>query len=157
MLAHKATHEGALAAEVIAGDDVSWDARSIPSVAYTDPEVAWTGLTETQAKAEGIEVETAMFPWAASGRALSMGRADGLTKLVLEPRRAACSAPGSSASTRASCWPRRCWRSRPAWTPRTSRSTIHAHPTLSETVGFAAEMAEGTITDLMPKRKRAKA
>ena len=75
MLAHKATHEGSLAAEVIAGEDVSWDARSIPSVAYTDPEVAWTGLTETQAKAEEREVETAMFPWAASGRALSMGRA----------------------------------------------------------------------------------
>ena len=85
MLAHKATHEGSLAAEVIAGEDVSWDARSIPSVAYTDPEVAWTGLTETQAKAEEREVETAMFPWAASGRALSMGRSDGLTKLVLEP------------------------------------------------------------------------
>ena len=121
MLAHKATHEGALAAEVIAGEDVSWDVRSIPSVAYTDPEVAWTGLTETQAKAEGIEYEVGAFPWAASGRALSVGRSDGLTKLIVEPGRTASSAPASSASTRASCWPRPCWRSRPGWTPRTSR------------------------------------
>ena len=85
MLAHKATHEGVLAAEVIAGENVSWDVRSIPSVAYTDPEVAWTGLTETQAKAEGTPYEVAAFPWAASGRALSMGRSDGLTKLIVEP------------------------------------------------------------------------
>jgi dihydrolipoyl dehydrogenase len=85
MLAHKATHEGKVAAEVIAGHNVSFDARSIPNVAYTDPEVAWTGLTETQAKAEGIEYEKASFPWAASGRALSLGRDDGTTKVLVEP------------------------------------------------------------------------
>ncbi len=85
MLAHKATHEGKVAAEVIAGENVSFDARSIPSVAYTDPEVAWTGLTETQAKDSGIEYEKATFPWAASGRSLSMGRDDGLTKVLVEP------------------------------------------------------------------------
>ena len=85
MLAHKATHEGKVAAEVIAGENVSFDARSIPSVAYTDPEVAWTGLTETQAKADGIEYEKATFPWAASGRSLSMGRDDGMTKVLVEP------------------------------------------------------------------------
>ena len=85
MLAHKATHEGKVAAEVIAGENVTFDARSIPNVAYTDPEVAWTGLTETQAKDDGIEYEKATFPWAASGRSLSMGRDDGLTKVLVEP------------------------------------------------------------------------
>ena len=85
MLAHKATHEGMVAAEVIAGENVSWDARSIPSVAYTDPEVAWTGLTETAGQGRRHAVEKAVFPWAASGRALSIGRADGLTKLIFEP------------------------------------------------------------------------
>jgi len=84
MLAHKATHEGKVAAEVIAGENVSFDARSIPNVAYTDPEVAWTGLTETQAKEDGIEYEKASFPWAASGRALSMGRDEGFTKLLFD-------------------------------------------------------------------------
>jgi dihydrolipoamide dehydrogenase len=85
MLAHKATHEGALAAEVIHGEDLTWDVRSIPSVAYTDPEVAWTGLTETQAKEQGIEFEISTFPWAASGRALSIGRSEGITKVIVEP------------------------------------------------------------------------
>ena len=85
MLAHKATHEGKVAAEVIAGHDASFDAQTIPSVAYTDPEVAWMGLTETDAKARGIEVEKATFPWAASGRALSLGRDEGVTKLLFEP------------------------------------------------------------------------
>ena len=85
MLAHKATHEGKVAAEVCAGHDASFDAQTIPSVAYTDPEVAWMGLTETDAKARGIEVEKASFPWAASGRALSLGRDEGVTKLLFEP------------------------------------------------------------------------
>ena len=85
MLAHKATHEAKVAAEVIAGHNVRSDARSIPNVAYTDPEIAWTGLTETRARAEGIAYEKAMFPWAASGRSLAQGRDDGLTKLLVEP------------------------------------------------------------------------
>src|SRR5207244_3285927 len=85
MLAHKASHEGKVAAEVIAGQEVEFDARSIPSVAYTDPEVAWTGLTENEAKEQGIEYEKSVFPWAASGRALGLGRDDGLTKLLFEP------------------------------------------------------------------------
>ena len=85
MLAHKASHEGVVAAEVISGESVSFDARSIPSVAYTDPEVAWTGLTEAAAKASDTPFEVAAFPWAASGRALSMGRSDGLTKLIVDP------------------------------------------------------------------------
>ncbi len=122
MLAHKATHEGSLAAEVIAGHNESWDVRSIPSVAYTDPEVAWTGLTETQAKAEGIEVETAGLP---VGRVRPRAGHGPLRRA----RRSSCSsrartgssARASSAPTPASCWPRRCWRSRPASTPRTSR------------------------------------
>ena len=157
MLAHKATHEGVLAAEVIAGHDVTWDVRSIPSVAYTDPELAWTGLTETQAKADGIEYEVGAFPWAASGRALGMGRSDGLTKLIVEPGRTACSARASSASTPASCSPRPSWRSRRASTPRTSRSRSTRIRPCPRRSGFSAEMAEGTITDIMPKRKRPKA
>ena len=123
MLAHKATHEGVLAAEVIAGHDVTWDVRSIPSVAYTDPELAWTGLTETQAKADGIEYEVGAFPWAASGRALSdgpLGRPDEAHRRTRA--RIGCSARASSASTPASCSPRPSWRSRPGWTRRTSRS-----------------------------------
>ena len=104
MLAHKATHQGVVAAEVIAGHDVAFDPRAIPSVAYTDPEIAWTGLTETAGQArDGIDHEVATFPWAASGRALSVGRAEGRTKLIVEPGDAAASsASASSASTRAS-------------------------------------------------------
>src|SRR5206468_3589339 len=85
MLAHKASHEGKVAAEAIAGHDVSFDVRAIPSVAYTDPEVAWMGLTETEAREQGVAYEKASFPWAASGRALTMGRSDGLTKLLVDP------------------------------------------------------------------------
>ncbi len=97
MLAHKASHEGKVAAEVIAGHNVEFDARTIPSVAYTDPEVAWMGLTETEAREQGIEYEKAVFPWAASGRALSLGRDEGMTKLLFEAGvAAACSAPASS-------------------------------------------------------------
>ena len=101
MLAHKASHEGRVAAEVIAGlPGAEFDARTIPSVAYTDPEIAWMGLTESAAREQGVEYEKAVFPWAASGRALGLGRDEGLTKLLFEPGgRGACSAPGSSGST----------------------------------------------------------
>jgi len=130
MLAHKATHEAKVAAEVIAGEKSYFDARSIPSVAYTDPEIAWVGLTELEAKAEGIEYEKAQFPWAASGRALSIGRPEGFTKLEI------CLAVemGSDASD--------------------ISLTIHPHPTLSETVAFASEAFEGTLTDLYIPKKR---
>jgi len=155
MLAHKATHEGALAAEVIAGENVAWDVRSIPSVAYTDPEVAWTGLTETAAKAEGREVETATFPWVASGRSLSLGRSDGLTKLVLEPGTNRVLGAGIVGVNAGELLAEAVLAIEAGLDAEDIALTIHPHPTLSETVGFAAEQAEGTITDLMPKRKRA--
>src|SRR4051794_4787326 len=155
MLAHKATHEGALAAEVIAGEDVSWDVRSIPSVAYTDPEVAWTGLTETQAKAEERAVEVAAFPWVASGRALSVGRSDGLTKLILEPETHRVLGAGIVGVNAGELLAEAVLAIEAGLDAEDIALTIHPHPTLSETIGFAAEMGEGTITDLMPKRKRA--
>jgi dihydrolipoamide dehydrogenase len=154
MLAHKATHEGKVAAEVIAGENVTFDARSIPSVAYTDPEVAWTGLTETQAKADGIEYEKATFPWAASGRALSMGRDDGITKVLVEPGTQRLLGVGIVGTNAGELIAEAAHAIEVGSDAQDIGLTIHPHPTLSETLGFAAEMAEGTITDLMPPRKR---
>ena len=154
MLAHKATHEGKVAAEVIAGENVSFDARSIPSVAYTDPEVAWTGLTETQAKADGIEYEKASFPWAASGRSLSMGRDDGITKVLVEPGTQRLLGAGMVGTNAGELIAEAVHAIEVGSDAQDIGLTIHPHPTLSETLGFAAEMAEGTITDLMPPRKR---
>jgi dihydrolipoamide dehydrogenase len=154
MLAHKATHEGKLAAEVIAGENVRFDARSIPSVAYTDPEVAWTGLTETEARTQGIEYEKATFPWAASGRALSMGRADGVTKLLVEPRTNRVLGAGIVGINAGELLAEAVHAIELGSDAEDVRLTIHPHPTLSETLGFAAEMTDGTITDLMPPRRR---
>jgi dihydrolipoamide dehydrogenase len=154
MLAHKATHEGKLAAEVIAGHKVAFDARTIPSVAYTDPEIAWMGLTETAAKARGIEVEKAVFPWAASGRALATGRDEGMTKLLFEKdsrRLLGASMVGPNAGELIAETVLALEMGADA---EDIGLTIHPHPTLSETVFFAAEIAEGSITDLyMPKRR----
>jgi dihydrolipoamide dehydrogenase len=153
MLAHKASHEGKVAAEVCAGHQAEFDARTIPSVAYTDPEVAWMGLTETEAKAQGVEVEKASFPWAASGRALSLGRDEGLTKLLFEPgtrRLLGASMVGPNAGELIAETVHALEMGADA---EDLSLTVHPHPTLSETVGFAAEMAEGTITDLyLPRR-----
>ena len=154
MLAHKATHEGKVAAEVIAGHDVAFDARAIPSVAYTDPEVAWMGLTETAARADGIAYETAVFPWAASGRALALGRSEGLTKLLVEPetrRVLGCGIVGIGAGDLIS---EAVLALELGADAQDLALTIHPHPTLSETVAFSAELADGSITDLMPARKR---
>jgi dihydrolipoamide dehydrogenase len=156
MLAHKATHEGSLAAEVIAGSNVAWDARSIPSVAYTDPEVAWTGLTETQAKAEEQPYEVAAFPWAASGRSLSMGRSDGLTKLIVDPETHRILGAGIVGVNAGELLAEAVLAIEAGLDAEDVALTIHPHPTLSETIGFSAEAAEGTITDIMPKRKRPK-
>ena len=156
MLAHKATHEGKLAAEVIHGENVSWDARSIPSVAYTDPEVAWTGLTETRAKEEGIEFEISTFPWAASGRALSMGRADGMTKLIVEPETHRILGAGIVGINAGELIAEMVLAIEAGADAEDVALTIHPHPTLTETVAFTAELAEGTITDVMPKRARTK-
>jgi dihydrolipoamide dehydrogenase len=155
MLAHKATHEAKVAAEVAAGEKSYFDARTIPSVAYTDPEVAWVGLTETEAKAAGIEYEKASFPWAASGRALSLGRDEGFTKLLFDKKTerllgGAIVGPGAGDLIA------EIGLAIEMGADATDISlTVHPHPTLSETVAFAAEAFEGTLTDLyIPKKKR---
>jgi dihydrolipoamide dehydrogenase len=154
MLAHKASHEGKVAAEVIAGHDVAFDAQTIPSVAYTDPEVAWMGLTETKAKADGIEYEKASIPWAASGRALTLGRPDGQTKLLIDPSSRRILGAGIVGVNAGEILAETVLALEMGADAGDVALTIHSHPTLSETVMFAAEMAEGTITDLMPPRRR---
>ncbi len=154
MLAHKATHEAKVAAEVIAGRDVSFDALTVPSVAYTDPEVAWMGLTETAAKAEGVEYEKAVVPWAASGRALGLGRPEGMTKILTDAdsgRVLGCGIVGVGAGDLIS---EAVLALEMGATAEDIALTIHPHPTLSETVAFSAEMIDGSITDLMPPRRR---
>jgi dihydrolipoamide dehydrogenase len=153
MLAHKATHEGKVAAEVIAGHDVAFDARAIPNVAYTDPEVAWMGLTETEAKEQGVPYEKGTFPWAASGRALSLGRGEGSTKLLIDPETRRILGAGMVGVNAGELIAETVHALEMGSDAEDIGLTIHPHPTLSETVGFAAEAAEGTITDLyMPKR-----
>jgi len=155
MLAHKASHEGVVAAEVIAGQDVAFDSRAIPSVAYTDPEVAWTGLTETDAAADDVPHEKAVFPWQASVRALSLGRPEGLTKLLVDPESRRVLGAGITGPNAGELIAEATLAIEMGADAEDLGLTIHAHPTLSETVMFAAEMAEGTITDLYaPKRKR---
>jgi len=153
MLAHKASYEGKLAAEVIAGHRAAFDARTIPSVAYTDPEVAWMGLTETMAKAQGTEIEKATFPWAASGRARATGRDEGMTKLIFDKsthRLLGAAIVGPNAGELIAETVLALEMGADA---EDIGLTIHPHPTLSETVFFSAEIAEGSITDLyMPKR-----
>jgi dihydrolipoamide dehydrogenase len=155
MLAHKASHEGKVAAEVIAGlPGAAFDPRAIPSVAYTDPEIAWMGLTETGARAEGVKVEKAVFPWAASGRALSLGRDEGLTKLLFEPGSRRLLGAGMVGVNAGELIAETVHAIELGSDAEDLGLTIHPHPTLSETVGFAAELAEGTITDLIAPRKR---
>jgi dihydrolipoamide dehydrogenase len=157
MLAHKASHEGKVAAEVIAGvggGSVQFDPRAIPSVAYTDPEVAWMGLTETEAKAQGIDYQKAVFPWSASGRALSLGRDEGFTKLVFEAGSHRLLGAGIVGVNAGELIAETVHALEMGSDAEDIGLTIHPHPTLTETVMFAAEMAEGTITDLMPSRRR---
>ncbi len=156
MLAHKASHEGKVAAEVIAGDQgAEFDPRAIPSVAYTDPEVAWMGLTETAAREQGIEYEKAVFPWSASGRALSLARAEGMTKLLIEPGSRRVLGAGIVGVGAGDLIAETVLAIEMGADAEDIGLTIHPHPTLSETIGFAADMAEGTIIDLLPpKRKR---
>ena len=154
MLAHKATHEGKTAAEVIAGRNATFDPRAIPSVAYTDPEVAWTGLTETEAVAAGTDYEKAAFPWQASGRALSLGRPDGLTKLLIDPQSRRVLGMGIVGVNAGDLITEATLAIEMGADAEDVGLTIHPHPTLSETVAFSAEMAEGTVTDLyVPRRK----
>jgi dihydrolipoyl dehydrogenase len=147
MLAHKATHEGKVAAEVCAGMKAHFDARTIPSVAYTDPEVAWMGMTETEAKAQGIEYRKGVFPWAASGRSLALGRDEGMTKLLFDHDNRLIGA-GVVGTNAGDLIAETVLALELAADAEDIGLSIHPHPTLSETVCFAAEAAQGTITDL---------
>jgi dihydrolipoyl dehydrogenase len=152
MLAHKASHEAKVAAEVIAGENVHFDARSIPSVAYTDPEIAWTGLTETQARERGTEIQTAVYPWAASGRAIGMGRMDGLTKLIVDPSSGRVLGAGIVGINAGELIAEVAHAIEMGSDAEDIGLTIHPHPTLSETVMLAAEVATGTVTDIYARR-----
>lgn len=149
MLAHKAVHEAKVAAEVCAGHKRVFDARVIPSVAYTDPEVAWAGLTENEAKAQGIKVGKGVFPWAASGRSLSIGRSEGLTKLLFDESTHQVIGAGIVGPHAGDLIAEAALAIEMGADATDLGQTIHPHPTLSETVNFAAEMYEGTITDLI--------
>ena len=153
MLAHKATHEGKLAAEIIAGQKAAFDVRTIPSVAYTDPEIAWMGLTEIEAKNQGIDYEKASFPWAASGRAIAMGRDEGMTKLLFDKNTHRLLGAGIVGINAGELISETVLALEMGTDMEDISLTIHPHPTLSETINFAAEIAEGSITDLyMPKK-----
>jgi dihydrolipoamide dehydrogenase len=154
MLAHKASHEAKVAAEVIAGHKAAFDARAIPSVAYTDPEVAWMGLTETEAAKEGIACQKASFPWAASGRARSIGRTEGSTKLLFDPGSKRILGAGMVGPNAGELIAEMVLALEMGSDMEDIALTIHPHPTLSETPGFAAEMALGSITDLYVPRKK---
>jgi dihydrolipoamide dehydrogenase len=155
MLAHKATHEGKTAAEVIAGLPAAFDPKAIPSVAYTDPEVAWTGLSEAEAKAEGIAFKKVSFPWAASGRAQGIGRAEGVTKLIFGAEDRRLLGAGIVGRNAGELIAEAVLALEMGADAEDLALTIHPHPTLSETLNFTAEMFEGTITDLyVPRRKK---
>jgi len=153
MLAHKASHEAKVAAEVAAGHKASFDARVIPSVAYTDPEVAWVGVTEAQAKQQDVKIRKATFPWAASGRSLSLGRDEGLTKLIVDAASNRVIGAGIVGPNAGELIAEVGLAIEMGADAADVGLTIHAHPTLSETIGMAAEALEGTLTDLyMPKK-----
>jgi dihydrolipoamide dehydrogenase len=154
MLAHKALHEAKVAAEVIAGHDVVFDARTIPSVAYTDPEVAWMGLTELEAKAQDIPYEVASFPWAASGRALAMDRSEGTTKLLVDPDTRRILGAGAVGVHAGDLIAEAVLALEMGAVAGDVALSVHPHPTLSETIGLAADLIEGTITDLPQPRKQ---
>jgi len=154
MLAHKATHEAKVAAEVAAGQKSAFDARVIPSVAYTDPEVAWVGLTETEAKSSGQKFEKGMFPWMASGRSLALNRDEGFTKLLFDPETHRVVGGGIVGTNAGDLISEVAHAIEMGSTAADIGLTVHPHPTLSETVAFAAEAWEGTLTDLfIPKKK----
>jgi dihydrolipoamide dehydrogenase len=153
MLAHKATHEAKVAAEVAAGHKAAFDARCIPSVAYTDPEIAWVGVNETEAKARGIEFGKGMFPWAASGRSLAINRDEGFTKLLFDKQTHRVIGGGIVGTNAGELIAEVGLAIEMGADAADIGLTIHAHPTLTETVAFSAEAFEGTLTDLyIPKR-----
>ena len=158
MLAHKATHEGKVAAEAAAGLKTHFEASVIPSVAYTDPEIAWVGLTETDARARGVAFEKAVFPWAASGRSLAIGRDEGFTKLLFDPESHRVIGGGIVGTNAGDLIAEVGLAIEMGADAADIGLTIHPHPTLSETVAMAAEAFEGTLTDLyVPRRKPRKA
>ena len=153
MLAHKASHEGKVAAEAAAGEKSFFDARVIPSVAYTDPEIAWVGLTEEDAKSGGVRYEKGTFPWAASGRALSLGRPEGLTKLLFDAETRRVIGAGIVGTNAGDLISEVALAIEMGCDAEDIALTVHPHPTLSETIAFAAEVAAGTVTDIyVPKR-----
>jgi len=156
MLAHKATHEGKVAAEVIAGHKVAFEAQVIPSVAYTDPEVAWVGLTETEAQAANIRYEKGVFPWAASGRSLTLGRNEGITKLLFDPDNGRIIGAGIVGPNAGDLISEAALAIEMGCDSVDISLTIHPHPTLSETIAMAAEVFNGTITDLYVPKKHKK-
>ena len=153
MLAHKATHQGKLAAEVIAGHDAAFDPRAIPSVAYTNPEIAWMGRTETELRRQGTDYERAAFPWSASGRALAEGGGDGLTKILVDRRTRRVLGAGVVGPNAGELIAETALALEADLEAGDIGLTMHPHPSLSETVAFAAEVAEGTITDLYQPRR----
>ena len=154
MLAHKAVHEGKTAAEVAAGMPSHFDARVIPSVAYTDPEIAWVGVTEEEAKAKGMKVGKGVFPWAASGRALSLGRDEGMTKLIFDEETERVIGAGIVGTNAGDLIAEVALAIEMGANATDIGLTVHPHPTLSETVAMAAEMFEGSITDLIPPKRK---
>jgi dihydrolipoamide dehydrogenase len=153
MLAHKATHEGKVAAEVACGHNAAFEPRAIPSVAYTDPEIAWVGLTETQARRDGIGYDKGVFPWAASGRSLSLGRDEGFTKLLFSKDTRRLLGAGIVGPHAGDLIAEAALAIEMGADDMDIGLTVHPHPTLSETIGLAAESYAGTITDLMPPRR----
>jgi dihydrolipoamide dehydrogenase len=154
MLAHKAVYEGKIAAEVISGLKSAFSAMTIPSVAYTDPEIAWTGYTEKQAKSEGIAYEKGTFPWAASGRALSANKGTGTTKALFDKETGRIIGAGIVGARAGDLIAEATLAIEMGADAADIGGTIHAHPTFAETLAFAAEMVEGTITDVMPPKKK---
>ena len=154
MLAHKAVHEAHVAAEAAAGQQSFFDAKQVPSVAYTDPEIAWAGVTETEAKAKGITIEKAVFPWAASGRAIANGRDEGFTKLIFDASTHRCIGGGIVGTHAGDLIGEVCLAIEMGADAVDIGKTIHLHPTLGESIGMAAEVAHGTCTDLPPPRKK---
>jgi dihydrolipoamide dehydrogenase len=154
MLAHKAVHEAHVAAEVAAGYKSYFDARQIPSVAYTDPEVAWAGLTEEQCKAQDIKYGKAVFPWAASGRAIANGRDEGFTKLLFDETTHRVIGGGIVGTHAGDLIGEVCLALEMGCDHVDIGKTIHPHPTLGESVGMAAEVFEGVCTDLPPAKKK---
>jgi dihydrolipoamide dehydrogenase len=154
MLAHKATHEGRVAAEVIAGKPASFDKTAIPAVVFTDPEIAWAGITEDEAKRQGRKVDVEVYPWAASGRAQALGRTDGLTKWLIDPethRVIGCGIVGSGAGELIA---EAVLAIEMGCEVHDITETIHPHPTLSETLMNAGEVHFGTATEIFKPKKR---